>query len=118
MASNGNISHVETILNFLEKFKKFGPSFVLDGKSVTIADAARVACMDFYRSNVEVKISEEARKNLRENAAYLDECLEKKMIVYGVNTGFGGSADVRNEDILAIQKALVFHLNCGSMSEK
>ena len=34
-------------------------------------------------------------------------------MIYGVNTGFGGSADVRSKDSEELQKALVRHLNAG-----
>jgi phenylalanine ammonia-lyase len=44
---------------------------------------------------------------------FLDEELKRGRTVYGVNTGFGGSADTRTENLDALQVALQQHLNVG-----
>jgi len=42
--------------------------------------------------------------------------LEKGYMVYGVNTGFGGSADTRTTDLTSLQRALVQHQNAGILT--
>ncbi|GES58224.1 phenylalanine ammonia-lyase [Aspergillus terreus] len=43
----------------------------------------------------------------------LNTKLAEGSIIYGVNTGFGGSADVRTNDYEALQKALIQHHNAA-----
>lgn len=43
----------------------------------------------------------------------LNEKLARGEIVYGVNTGFGGSADSRTTNYIALQKALIQHHNAA-----
>ena len=54
-----------------------------------------------------------ALKNVEANAQYLDEKVRSGKVIYGVNTGFGGSADVRSSKLEEVQKSLVRHLNAG-----
>lgn len=44
---------------------------------------------------------------------FLSSKLADGNIIYGVNTGFGGSADTRTQDFHRLQSALVQHLNVG-----
>ena len=52
---------------------------------------------------------------MQKNAAYLQNKLDTGLVVYGINTGFGGSADVRCPDTVAVQESLVRHLNAGEL---
>ncbi|GAA6059874.1 hypothetical protein JCM10212_007079 [Sporobolomyces blumeae] len=51
------------------------------------------------------------RARIDESVAFLQSKLGSS--VYGVTTGFGGSADTRTEDPLALQKSLLEHQLCG-----
>lgn len=44
---------------------------------------------------------------------FLASKLAAGKVIYGVNTGFGGSADTRTQDFHRLQSALVQHLNVG-----
>lgn len=44
---------------------------------------------------------------------FLNQELQAGSIIYGVNTGFGGSADTRTQSFELLQSALVQHLNVG-----
>ncbi|KAJ3030078.1 UNVERIFIED_CONTAM: hypothetical protein HDU68_010210 [Siphonaria sp. JEL0065] len=45
--------------------------------------------------------------------ASLDILAKRNNDVYGVNTGFGGNADMRSDDAQAVQVGLIKHLNAG-----
>lgn len=49
------------------------------------------------------------------NSDYLRAKIDAGLVVYGVNTGFGGSADVRCSDSIVVQESLVKHLNAGKL---
>ncbi|ESO05420.1 hypothetical protein HELRODRAFT_78007 [Helobdella robusta] len=44
---------------------------------------------------------------------FLEKYTKLNKFVYGVNSGYGGSADVRNTDAIENQKSLILFLNCG-----
>lgn len=52
-------------------------------------------------------------RELTANAEYLKGKLENGSVVYGINTGFGGSADVCSESPEDLQKALICLMNVG-----
>ena len=60
-----------------------------------------------------VALSEEALEETAANQAYLQRKLDEGLVVYGINTGFGGSADVRSSNVEEVQKSLIRHLNAG-----
>ena len=64
-------------------------------------------------SSIKLTIPEECLKRVKENAEYLQKKIDSGLVVYGVNTGFGGSADVRWSDTAAVQESLVTFLNAG-----
>ena len=47
------------------------------------------------------------------NYAYLKEKINSGAVVYGINTGFGESADVRHSDTAKIQNTAIQHQNAG-----
>jgi len=49
--------------------------------------------------------------------ALLERELAAGSIIYGVNTGFGGSADTRTRDFELLQSAAIQHLNSGILTE-
>lgn len=62
---------------------------------------------------MDVSIAEECARNVMLNYAYLKEKINSGAAVYGINTGFGGSADVRHSDTAKIQNTLIQHQNAG-----
>ena len=64
---------------------------------------------------VKVSVSEDCQEEVKLNAEYLEKKVNSGLVIYGVNTGFGGSADVRSDQTLVVQQALVRHLNAGKL---
>ena len=50
---------------------------------------------------------------VKENAGYLRAKLGSGQVIYGINTGFGGSADVRCSDTRLMQESGIRHQNSG-----
>jgi len=50
---------------------------------------------------------------VNQSVAFLESELAAGHVIYGVNTGFGGSADTRTQDFERLQSAAIQHLNVG-----
>jgi phenylalanine ammonia-lyase len=107
-----SISQAQLCLSLLAEWRHLSADnsdIVLDGHSLTVAGIAAIADKRF-RS---VVTSSTVDALLRDNAAYLESQVISGHVIYGVNTGYGGSADVRSADALAMQRSLIRHLNIG-----
>ncbi|KAF2805110.1 putative phenylalanine ammonia-lyase [Mytilinidion resinicola] len=82
----------------------------IDGHTLTLSDVVAV-CM--YGASATLTMNETIIKKMQESVEYLDRHLQRGQIIYGVNTGFGGSADTRTSDFETLQIALQQHLNVG-----
>jgi len=80
---------------------------VIDGHSLSVADVVAVA-----NHNVPATLSESCREKVEASVRFLESKL-KGHSVYGVTTGFGGSADTRTADTMALQVSLLEHQLCG-----
>ncbi|KAL4790442.1 L-Aspartase-like protein [Aspergillus venezuelensis] len=89
----------------------------IDGTKLDIPGVVAVACHDCIP-----KITEDPKtlKRIEASIQILKERLEKGYSVYGVNTGFGGSADSRTEKMVDLQAALLQLTQAGVLlgSEK
>ncbi|KAF5648093.1 phenylalanine ammonia-lyase [Fusarium sp. NRRL 52700] len=94
---------VQDIWSRLQERKK-NPAFEFDGKSLHVADVVAVA---YHDSMPELSSNKEVREQLDQSVEVLKAHLQKGHYVYGVNTGFGGSADTRTEDVIKLQAALM-----------
>ncbi|KAL8670444.1 MAG: hypothetical protein Q9168_005025 [Polycauliona sp. 1 TL-2023] len=76
----------------------------LDGKSLDIASVFAVS-----RYNIEAQLTDddEFRHGIAASVATLKKLLDDGNTVYGVNTGFGGSADTRSNRTEALQASLL-----------
>lgn len=81
-------------------------SVIVDGQHLSIADVVAVAL-----HGTKVELSESARSGVEASVAFLEE--RKHLSIYGVTTGFGGSADTRTSDTMALQVSLLEHQLCG-----
>ncbi|KAF2466548.1 phenylalanine ammonia-lyase [Lindgomyces ingoldianus] len=85
---------------------------VVDGEALGLVDVTAVA-----RYGIEGALTsdETVLKRIEKSVDLLDEQLNQGETVYGVNTGYGGSADVRCSayDMRTLQRALLQHLHCG-----
>ncbi|XP_063446669.1 uncharacterized protein LOC134726200 [Mytilus trossulus] len=102
-------SHARTTLTFIQKRKNTLDSITLDGTTLTIPEVLAVS----IEPSMKVKIAEISMEELTANAVYLKKKLEKGLVLYGINTGFGGSSDVRSCKFEDVQMALIRLVNVG-----
>ncbi|KAJ5647096.1 L-Aspartase-like protein [Penicillium lividum] len=84
---------------------------VLNGQGLEIPDIVFVS-----RNAGSVSIDPAAHQATLNNHNRLMKTVSDGEVVYGVNTGFGGSADTRNNDVLALQRLLTRELSYGVLS--
>ncbi|KAK0546600.1 hypothetical protein OC846_005196 [Tilletia horrida] len=83
---------------------------VIDGRSLSIAGLVAVAR---YRVTPVLDSSKEAAERVQASVDTLNERLARGESLYGINTGFGGSADSRTANTRALQLALLQHQQIG-----
>lgn len=83
-------------------------TIVLDGKTLDIASIVAVA-----RHGVEPTIGTGLTKRLEVSVDTLADIITQKCVIYGVNTGFGGSADARTDDLIDLQTHLLQFIQSG-----
>ncbi|KAJ5938111.1 phenylalanine ammonia-lyase [Penicillium verhagenii] len=90
----------------LQELKRQTKTIVLDGNNLDIASIIAVA-----RHGIKPTIStdEHLAHRLELSVKTLENYLSHEYVVYGVNTGFGGSADTRTSDVLDLQIHLLQH---------
>ncbi|GME56987.1 Phenylalanine ammonia-lyase protein [Neofusicoccum parvum] len=90
-----------------------GSTIVLDGQSLTIAQLVAVAK---HGSQPVLDKSPSIINRIDKSVEMLKRHLGRGDLVYGVNTGYGGSADVRTDDVYSLQQALVQHQQSGVLT--
>lgn len=83
----------------------------VDSKTLTVADVVATAR---YLSHVAV--TQEAVKAINECSCVMKDKLAQGEVIYGVNTGFGGSADQRSNAVDRLQQRLFTLLMAGITS--
>ncbi|KAH6845612.1 L-Aspartase-like protein [Chaetomium sp. MPI-CAGE-AT-0009] len=83
---------------------------LVNGRELTIADVLTVS---LYNGPAKLTDDPFDLELVNESVAFLERELEAGNVIYGVNTGFGGSADTRTQDFERLQSAAVQHLNVG-----
>ncbi|KAH7239186.1 L-Aspartase-like protein [Fusarium tricinctum] len=102
-------AHTESTRNTwkrLQSLKKGDDKIIIDGNSLDIASLVAVAR---YGVKPEISKDKELARRIALSVDALAEYLSHKYVVYGVNTGFGGSADVRTDDWLENQIGVLQH---------
>ncbi|KAI1337958.1 L-Aspartase-like protein [Xylariaceae sp. FL0016] len=87
-------------------------TLIIDGKCLTIADVVAVS-----RDLEHIELTSESVDAIRDCSKIIPEKIAKGDVIYGVNTGFGGSADTRSDDVEKVQQSLISHLTCGVVSD-
>ncbi|KAM0797279.1 L-Aspartase-like protein [Usnea florida] len=87
-------------------------TLTVDGRSLTIADVVEVS-----RQFKQVELTSESIKAIEMCSKIIPEKVARGNIIYGVNTGFGGSADTRSNDVEKVQQSLISHLTCGIVAD-
>ncbi|KAI8950470.1 phenylalanine and histidine ammonia-lyase [Xylaria longipes] len=110
------VSHTEVILDAwrhlyalisLEDVKHLEP-ISLTGNKLTIPDIVAIAR---YEAVTEIKNT--ALESMEHSLSVLQNGLRDGHVIYGVNTGFGGTADVRTKKVVELQHALIRELHYG-----
>ncbi|KAK0611834.1 L-Aspartase-like protein [Immersiella caudata] len=82
----------------------------LNGQDLTIAQVVAVSC---YGTTARLTDAPEVLDLVNRSVEFLESELKDGRVIYGVNTGFGGSADTRTDDFERLQSAAIQHLNVG-----
>ncbi|KAI1489093.1 phenylalanine ammonia-lyase [Biscogniauxia mediterranea] len=100
-----HLEQTREIWRTLQQYLQRG-NISVDGQKLDIAGVVAVS-----RYNCKPKIDKTPAlvKGVEESVATLNQYLVDGSYVYGVNTGFGGSADVRTKDLFGLQVALIQH---------
>ncbi|KAF5717173.1 phenylalanine ammonia-lyase [Fusarium mundagurra] len=88
---------------------------ILDGSDLDVASVIAVAK---YNCNAYVAKRDDIADDMNKSVVLLEEYLVKGYFVYGVNTGFGGSADTRTKDLPALQSALLQLTQAGILNDE
>ncbi|KAF4502390.1 phenylalanine ammonia-lyase [Fusarium agapanthi] len=88
---------------------------ILDGSELDVASVIAVAK---YNCNAYVAKRDDIAAAMNKSVVLLEEYLAKGYFVYGVNTGFGGSADTRTKDLPALQSALLQLTQAGILTDE
>ncbi|TLD03937.1 hypothetical protein PgNI_11305 [Pyricularia grisea] len=83
-------------------------SILLTGCNLSVADILAVS-----RYNAPVGLNASAPALMQYSLNVLGDKLRSGEIIYGVNTGFGGSADVRTREFVKLQRALIREFHYG-----
>ncbi|KAI5921862.1 putative phenylalanine ammonia-lyase [Camillea tinctor] len=94
----------------LKRIVSSGRPVAVDGQNLSLADVIAVS-----NHNLPVIFTEDnsVSEAIDESISFLDRQISAGRIIYGVNTGFGGSADVRTQDTTTLQASMVQHVNVG-----
>lgn len=98
----------------LQELKEKKAAIVLDGNNLDIASIIAVARHDIKPT---ISKDEHLAKQLELSVNTLADYLSHQYVVYGVNTGFGGSADTRTSDVLDLQVHLLQHTQSAIITE-
>ncbi|SPQ24317.1 bf01130c-d5eb-4029-8525-0da1635b5cf8 [Thermothielavioides terrestris] len=83
---------------------------VVNGRDLTIAD---VVAVSLYKAKAGLTADPKDLQLVQDSVSFLERELASGHIIYGVNTGFGGSADTRTQHFERLQSAAIQHLNVG-----
>ena len=106
MADGG---HAGACVRFIECYNRSGNQLTINGSKLSIPELVAVC----RGKHVRVDVDRKAKDTMQENYEYLAEKIASGVCIYGVNTGYGGSADVRSPDVAEMQMSLVRLLNAG-----
>ncbi|KAK4166992.1 L-Aspartase-like protein [Cladorrhinum sp. PSN259] len=113
LCTHANAVHAEWVS--LQKLlaSKSAAVFV-NGSDLSIADVVAVSC---HYVTATLTQDPECIRQVDESVAFLERELDSGHVIYGVNTGFGGSADTRTQQFERLQSAAIQHLNAGILTQ-
>jgi phenylalanine ammonia-lyase len=97
-------------LPLIYRLRRNGKAVVIDGQNLSIAAVTAAA-----RYNVPVTLDDSSSTRNRMNASrkVISDKMELGLSVYGVSTGFGGSANTRTDEPILLGNALLQHQHSG-----
>ncbi|KAK2463140.1 hypothetical protein APHAL10511_004795 [Amanita phalloides] len=109
------VSKTPLLQKFIESFKelesyKNGKAVVVDGHNLSIS---AVTATSRYHASVILDDSPQIRARLDNSRKIVTDKVDGGISVYGVSTGFGGSADTRTDQPLLLGNALLQHQASG-----
>ncbi|KAI1775649.1 phenylalanine ammonia-lyase [Hypoxylon cercidicola] len=107
-----HLAKVSEAWDLLQKRIKSG-GYELDGQTLHISDVVATA---LHGCTPRVTEDPEVIKAIQDSVDVLALYLKNGWYVYGVNTGFGGSADTRTEQVVALQSSLMQLTQSGILS--
>ncbi|KAL9561655.1 hypothetical protein ACKAV7_014211 [Fusarium commune] len=116
-SSQHSPTHASQACNICKKLQSIKDCgfILLDGSDLDVASVIAVAK---YNCNAYVAKREDIADAMDKSVVLLEEYLAKGYFVYGVNTGFGGSADTRTKDLPALQSALLQLTQAGILTDE
>ncbi|KAL9082951.1 MAG: hypothetical protein Q9165_008714 [Trypethelium subeluteriae] len=87
-------------------------TLAVSGGDLTIADVVAVS-----RHLAHVELTSTSINAIKACSKIIPEKIGQGEVIYGVNTGFGGSADARSHDVERVQQSLISHLTCGIVAD-
>ncbi|KAJ5589055.1 hypothetical protein N7537_011733 [Penicillium hordei] len=113
LTRHGQSAHISATLQLLANvhdLRNRERTLQLNGNNLDIASIVAVA-----RHGVEPTIStdELLSKRLEISVDTLADVISQKCVIYGVNTGFGGSADTRTNELIDLQTHLLQFIQSG-----
>lgn len=103
----------ELVLDQQARLKSSRGKVLVDSQILTVADVVAVS-----RHLSQVTVTKEAIQAIRECSNIVQQKLAEGDVIYGVNTGFGGSADQRTDAVNELQQRLFTLLMAGITSTK
>ncbi|KAL2021857.1 hypothetical protein VTK56DRAFT_6452 [Thermocarpiscus australiensis] len=107
-ASHACATHYEWVA--LQNRLRSSEAVLVNGQDLSIAD---VVAVSLHQAAAKLTYDKQVLQLVDESVAFLARELESGHIIYGVNTGFGGSADTRTQRFEQLQSAAIQHLNSG-----
>ncbi|KAI1348438.1 phenylalanine and histidine ammonia-lyase [Xylaria sp. FL0043] len=105
--------HTELVLSAWEHVRNRASGqesnpILLTGRDLRIADVVSIA-----RHHARADISSSTLQSMEQSRLTLSNMLKGGDVIYGVNTNFGGSADLRTNKCIELQQALIRELHYG-----
>lgn len=112
---NVSTKPVTLLANFLASYRELesyrsGKPVVLDGQTLSIA---AVTAASRYSASVQLDGSPLIRGRVQRSQDLISKKVKEKSSIYGVSTGFGGSAHTRTDQPLVLGNALFQLLHAG-----
>lgn len=102
-------SHTNHVMKLINNYNDECETITLNGNKLTISNIHSMFTGKFQSAS----LTDDAKEAIKNSHKYLHEKISQGACIYGINTGFGGSAQVRYKNDMAVNSTLVNHLKAG-----